>query len=486
MDKAKVVPSKTGYLLRKFTVLFFVFSILPLLVIVYLFIYHRGQAAVALSDNELGIIIILTACGCIVAFLVLRRILRKIAFLADGLKKTLLKKVDKQVILDLAKEEGEVAELAKAFGEIMAKLEQNIATLEETKKTLHEVISRSGKVLASVENFDSLIRLVLETTAEALGAQKGIIVSLDKEDQQLVKASVGLRGISKARILKSAGSFIGWVIKEKRALSIPFLGKEAQEQTGEPGEFSKPLLAVPIIFHDKLWGAICLSGKKKEDNFSEDEIEVLSNLSSQIAISFENDRLSADIEKTYFETMSALAMAVEAKDSYSRGHSERVGLYAVEVAKVLRLSEDDVENLRDACRLHDIGKIGIADNILKKPGPLSDGERKIMSKHPIVGESIVRPLKGFRRLLEPIRHHHEFLDGSGYPDKLKASEITLSTRVLTVVDTFEALTSDRPYRKAMTYKKAKKVLEDLVEKGKIDNKAFEALCECVDKGKIKL
>lgn len=482
MSKKKLTLVKSSYLLRKFTVLFLVFSILPLLVIMYLFVYHRGEGGISLPEQEVNWLIMLVASGCLIAYLVLRRVLLRVVFLADGLKKALLEKVDKQVILDLAKEDGEVAELAKSFGEIMSRLEKNIIILEETKKTLYEVIAKSGKVLASVENFDSLMQLVLETAMEALSAKKGVVAYLNEKNKLSLKANVGFDNISNSKVLELSDSSVSWVIKEKRALLIPSL----DEKTDQESLFSPPILAVPIIYRDKIWGAVCLSGKTKKVNFSEDEIRILSNLSSQIAVAFENARLSENVEKTYFEAMAALAIAVEAKDAYLRGHSERVGLYVVEVSKELKMTRQDIDNLKDACRLHDIGKIGIADNVLKKPGPLTGDERKVIRQHPIVGESIVRPLKSFKRLLEPIRHHHELLDGSGYPDGLKASQISLSTRVLTVVDIFEAVTSDRPYHKASTYKGAKKILDDLVKKGKIDKTVTEALYRCVDKGKIEI
>jgi len=177
-------------------------------------------------------------------------------------------------------------------------------------------------------------------------------------------------------------------------------------------------------------------------------------------------------------------LAVEAKDPYSRGHSERVGRYAEKIAQRLNLPEEAREILRDAARLHDIGKIGIEDKILKKEGKLSLEEKEVIRKHPIIGENILRPLKSFSRLLEPIRHHHEFLDGSGYPDGLKEGQIPLITRILTVADIFDALTTERPYRKALSYQEAKKELKILADEGKIDRKVVEALFEIIDRGEL--
>ena len=121
---------------------------------------------------------------------------------------------------------------------------------------------------------------------------------------------------------------------------------------------------------------------------------------------------------------------------------------------------------------------------MKKEGKLSLDEREIICKHPIIGENILKPLKSFSRLLEPIRHHHELLDGSGYPDGLKGDQIPLITRVLTVADIFDALTTKRPYREALSYEEAKKELRKLVDEGKIDKKVVDTLFAMIDKKEL--
>jgi len=131
--------------------------------------------------------------------------------------------------------------------------------------------------------------------------------------------------------------------------------------------------------------------------------------------------------------------------------------------------------LKDASQLHDIGKIGISDSILSKPGPLTPSEVEVMKQHPGIGESILRPLKTFQNLLHPIRHHHEFLDGSGYPDGLRGNEIPIITRILSVADIFDAMTSGRPYREALGKTEALNMLSGLVREGKIDPQVVSAL-----------
>ncbi|MCX5857942.1 MAG: HD domain-containing protein, partial [Deltaproteobacteria bacterium] len=274
--------------------------------------------------------------------------------------------------------------------------------------------------------------------------------------------------------------YLDLIAKENRAFVLP-----AMEKTGQPaGLFTPPLICNSLTHRDKIWGALLLSGKKHGGNFSEDDLGIASNLSNQIAISFENAKLNADVEQTYFETMAALAMAVEARDPYSRGHSDRVGEYAWKIGSGMALPEESIKVLRDASRLHDIGKIGIMDSVLVKPGTLSTDERDIINRHPIIGETILMPLKTFKLLLDPIRHHHENLDGSGYPDGLRGDELNLITRILSVADIYDAMTTDRPYRKAMDFASVRNNFDSLVAQGKIDGSVVSHLYHMIERGDL--
>ena len=150
----------------------------------------------------------------------------------------------------------------------------------------------------------------------------------------------------------------------------------------------------------------------------------------------------------------SLALSIEAKDPYTKGHCERLSAYSVAMAKHLGLSHDRQEALRRAGVVHDIGKIGVPESILLKNGPLTPEEWIVMKQHPIVGERICAPLRSFRLILPIIRHHHEKLDGSGYPDGLTGEQIPLTARILQITDIYDSLTTDRPYRAAMSQKDA--------------------------------
>jgi putative two-component system response regulator len=161
----------------------------------------------------------------------------------------------------------------------------------------------------------------------------------------------------------------------------------------------------------------------------------------------------------------SLALSIEAKDRYTEGHCERLSKYSVAMAERLGLPDELRVALRRAGVVHDIGKIGVPEHILSKPGPLTDEEWTIMKQHPITGERICAPLKSFRHVLPVIRHHHERLDGSGYPDGLKDDQIPLTARILQIADVFDALTTERPYRTALQPPQALDLIRDEVRRG---------------------
>ena len=163
--------------------------------------------------------------------------------------------------------------------------------------------------------------------------------------------------------------------------------------------------------------------------------------------------------------LSSLALSIEAKDPYTEGHCDRLSKYSVALAERMGLPKELHTALRRGGLVHDIGKLAVPESILLKPGPLSPKERKIMEQHTIVGERICAPLKSFRLVLPIIRHHHEKWNGSGYPDGLKGEDIPLTARILQITDIYDALTTDRPYRKAFPPEKAFAIMREEVERG---------------------
>jgi len=171
----------------------------------------------------------------------------------------------------------------------------------------------------------------------------------------------------------------------------------------------------------------------------------------------------------------ALALSIEAKDPYTDGHCDRLSESSEALAKRLSLSEEELIALRRGGIIHDIGKVAVPDQILLKPGPLTPEERKVMQRHTIVGAGICSPLKSFRSVVPIIRHHHEKIDGSGYPDGLKGDAVPLTARILQTVDIYDALTTDRPYRKAMAPDRALALMREEVKRGWWDGALVDEL-----------
>jgi len=254
----------------------------------------------------------------------------------------------------------------------------------------------------------------------------------------------------------------------------PFLitAKEKSKQSDKL--LTPPLVFSPLVCNEKFLGALCFCGNGYWNKFSNEHMVVVLNLSHQLAVSLENAKINKDSDQTCFETLAALALAVEARDPYSRGHSSRVGNTAQKIGELMGLPAEDIKTLRDASMLHDIGKIATMHDIFIKQGKLSEEEKFVIRNHPVIGESIVLHLQTYKHLLDPIRHHHEQLDGSGYPDGLKNGEISIITSILTIADLFDTFTENRSYRSGMDFKDAMKELDNLAIAGKIDRDVVDS------------
>jgi putative nucleotidyltransferase with HDIG domain len=185
----------------------------------------------------------------------------------------------------------------------------------------------------------------------------------------------------------------------------------------------------------------------------------------------------------FFDAIEMIAAAVDAKDPYTKGHSGRVAQFSVILAREIGLPEEEVDKIRISATLHDVGKIGIEDRVLKKPGVLTNEEFEIMKRHTVMGYEIVRQVKQLNEMLPGIRWHHEALNGRGYPDGVKGDELPLMVRIIAVADTFDAITTDRPYQAGAEFPKALEVLRRHVGT-KYDPIVVDALDSALAKGSL--
>jgi response regulator RpfG family c-di-GMP phosphodiesterase len=214
------------------------------------------------------------------------------------------------------------------------------------------------------------------------------------------------------------------------------------------------VLCMPLVTKGSVVGGLVLYKSEGRSSYTQVDIELLAILCGQAAIAIENIRLFEDLQRTHFEAMKALAQAIEAKDQYTRGHCDRTVEYAMAIAEKLVLSEGEKKALRYAAFLHDVGKIGIHESILAKEGRLTEEEYRMMQSHPSLGADIIKGVEFLEPVVPLVYHHQERYDGKGYPAGLVGEAIPLGARIVAVLDTFDAMTSNRPYRKAMELDKA--------------------------------
>ncbi len=212
-----------------------------------------------------------------------------------------------------------------------------------------------------------------------------------------------------------------------------------------------------------------------------DRTELLARVRSLLTLKHRTDELER-AESVLF----SLARSIEGKDPYTHGHCERLSDYSASLGEHLGLVEDEITALRRAGIVHDIGKVAVPDAILLKPSRLTGEEWKLIKEHPAVGERICAPLKSFRLVLPIIRHHHEKLDGTGYPDGLRGEAIPITARVLQIVDVYDALTTERPYKKAFTIVDALQTMKEEVAKGWWDPRIFGEFERLVTSGTANL
>ena len=245
----------------------------------------------------------------------------------------------------------------------------------------------------------------------------------------------------------------------------------------------RSILCVPLKCKDKVLGFIFLDNPIVEGAFSEDDLRLITGIAIQAGIAIENARLFSAIEDLMSSAIGALVAAVEAKDRYIRGHSERVARITRAIGEEIALPYETMKVAHLAALLHDIGKIGISEAILHKEGPLTEDEKALVREHAGRGADILRNIKDMNDVALVVRHHHEFYDGSGYPEGISNRDIPVSSRIIAVADAYDAMTSDRPYRQRLSQETC---LSEIVRCGgtQFDPEMVEALLACVRKSRI--
>jgi len=322
--------------------------------------------------------------------------------------------------------------------------------IEEYKKRL-ALLYKVGQKASLVSQVAKLLDQISLMTRQTLRASAASVLLADDGERELhFEVAQGKAGKTLKKMKLTVNSGIsGWVARNCKPLIINDVtvdkrfNKNIDKVTGF---VTKSILAVPLVSERSIIGVIEVLNKVDGKGFNKQDLEVLVALASTAAIAISNARLHQKVLDDHKNTVKALAAAVDARDHYTCGHSQRVTRYALLGGIGLSLPAEELEVIEYAGILHDIGKIGISDTILCKPGYLNDEEWVIMRQHPEIGAKILEDIPFLEKARELVLYHHERYDGKGYPEGLAGQEIPIGARLIAIADAFDTMTTDRAYR----------------------------------------
>ncbi len=354
---------------------------------------------------------------------------------------------------------------------------------------LKEAVSlyKIGEAMGSTIRLDFLLNLILETAIKELDADMASVLLLNAKTSRLIpKASLGVpEGMLRSGLLTGQDNISKWVIKHGRPRVFD------KDEIGErvlADHLRKNIRSVivhPLMAKGKVIGTVTLiRSKERISPFTTGQLHSLSIMASKAASAIENSRLYEELRESYLQTLTALANAVEARDIYTRGHTERVCYMAQSLCREMGWNDEKLWEVKMGGILHDIGKIGVPDAVLNKAEALTPVEFESMKQHPVVGAKILEGISFLTPAVPYVLYHHERFDGKGYPYGLRNDQIPIQGRLLAVVDTFDAMTSDRPYRKAKSLKMALREIKECADT-QFDPQIARVFLRAWEKGRLK-
>ncbi len=315
--------------------------------------------------------------------------------------------------------------------------------------SLHQYSVNLGKNA----NWDELYQTILQNACKITNSDSGSLMMLDDTTQQLrIVAALGLpEDVVKNTVIRIGEGIAGRVAESGKPIFVEDIEQDQRFLRLSNVKYStKSFLSVPLKTQNRVLGVINISAKNINKEFEQREQRLLSILADQSAITLENIELYNNLQKFYWDMVQTLARAIDAKDSYTREHADRAVRYARAIAEEMNLPREITKDLEYAALMHDIGKIGIEERILKKPEDLSEHEREVIKQHPRIGNRILAPVPFLINVAATILYHHEWYNGQGYLEGLSGEEIPLGSRIIAIIDAYDAMTSDRPYRKSLS------------------------------------
>jgi len=371
---------------------------------------------------------------------------------------------------------------------------------ERRGERMEALVSIIGQISSALDQ-DLILNLIIDNARQLLNAEASSLFLLDEETGELrmhIAQDLHQTKIPPVRLPAGKG-IIGYVAQTGKMVLVNDISKESRhfkDVDDIGGIETKSVLAVPLISQPVIVGPQQGATKtritgglevinKIEDRFTQDDAQLLRALANQAATVLHIAQLYSDANELFLDTIRALVAAIDAKDPYTEGHSQRVSEFSVEIAGELGMDQERINHIRLGSLLHDVGKIGIQDSILQKPKSLTPDEFDEMKKHPTIGATIMNNVRMLQNEIPALEQHHEWMNGNGYPRGLVADEISLIGRIVAVADVFDAVTSDRPYRNGVS---ADEALEKMLQEtnGHLDLNCVQALITAREKGRIKI
>ncbi len=396
-------------------------------------------------------------------------------YLSSGIL-SLVEKRDKEKINKLSKE---LKIYADQVEEANLRLKKKISAFSS--------INEFGTAVKTLTDLENLLDLIIELSVTVINCSGGYIFLLNSDNQELfLTQSAGEIDIEiENNRIKVSECIIGWVAQENKTLMVKNIEKDWRySPTCQFESNLHNMIAAPIILKNATLGVITLFNSNLEEGFNQKDIDFLTTVSSQIAAAIENARLYKNVENYYFECLATIVSMAESRSPYLKDHSHQVAKYASMIAQEMNLSSSAIREIEYSAILHDIGKLPLSSKFLDKKGTLTNEEQSLIHRHPVISEKNIKSIKFLSKTRKMIRHHHERIDGKGYPDSIQSPQVILEARILSVADAFEAMLSERPYRKALSLKDA---LNELVRNSgtQFDPEVVEALKKAIEKSEAK-
>jgi len=369
---------------------------------------------------------------------------------------------------------GETLKLLNALTQAagaLHRVEASYSQKVEAKASQFEALARVGSEINSSLELPRVLSDVMDNLVTLMGAQRGFLMLKDSDENLIVQVA---RGIDQIDLDQDEFAISKTVVNKVVETGRLILTRNAQDdprfesRESVSGFRLLSILCVPLKIKDHLIGVIYLDNRSLTGAFNDKHLDLIAALSDQAAIALQNARLfdelqagKDELEIAYHATLEGWVRALDLRDKETEGHTQRVTSLTIQLARKMGFIDDDIVHIRRGSLLHDIGKMAIPDGILLKPGRLTDDERAIVEQHPQFACDVLYPIKFLQPVLDIPYCHHEKWDGSGYPRGLKGDNIPKAARLFAVVDVWDALVSDRPYRAKMSPAEAEKIIREL-------------------------